>query len=291
MGNDDRSDEWNGFDWATWGASPDREPDGESTDGADSGAPAQPARREEPDHYSDGFLRPALADVDESSTPSGADPTGRWVTHGGVLAWQPPDGADEESENGDAPLRDEARSSWADDAIALPLAAPPSARVRAVRAWLGLRRLREAELMGELLLERRRLAGPADGESAEGEQTLPPPENPNDPLTLALTEAQAAADEYETLLGLLEETRAHVGVQAALVEFYLAVTDRLAALASHPAAPDDFAERVLYAQVERQPANGELTPALRSEWEGRAGAALATRKRMEQVTAVEPEDD
>jgi hypothetical protein len=244
------------------------------------------------DHYSDGFLRPALADVDDDDAPVTRQAgDGHWVTQGGVLRWQASADRDSSDDEGvETPLREEAQSSWAADDLDLPLGAPPTTRLRAVRAWLARRRLRETELIGALLLERRRLAGPAADDADEGE---PParPENPNDPLALALTEAQAASDEYETLLDLLAETRAHVGPQSALVEYYLALNERLAALAAQPAAPDTFALSVLYAEIERQPASGEVAPSQRSEWEGHAGAALATRRRVEQVTASEPEDD
>ncbi len=279
MGNDDTHDDWDSFDWARWGAEPDAE------DGHANGHASQPAQD---DHYSDGFLRPALADVDEeAATSDRTTAAGRWVTRGGVLRWQ---SADESEAAAEAPLRDEAESPWASEEIDLPLGAPTTARLRAVRAWLGRRRLRETELIGALLLERRRLAGPAADED-EAATRPAPPENPHDPLALALVEAQAAADEYETMLGLLEDIRTHAGPQAALVEFYLALNERLATLAAQPAAPEGFAQAALFALVERQPAATEPTPSVRSEWEGRAGAALATRKRVEQVNATEPEDD
>ncbi|HET9110945.1 MAG TPA: hypothetical protein VFN78_08990 [Ktedonobacterales bacterium] len=277
MGNDDSHDNWDSFDYDTWGIPPD-------ADKANA-VGGQPSSSE--DHYSDGFLRPALADADEDATSGGA---GGWVTQGGVLRWQADD-SDGDEEGASAPLREEAESPWASDHVDLPLGAPATARLRAVRAWLARRRLREMELIGALLLERRRLAQAQSSDDADDDARQSPPENPNDPLALALAEAQAAADEYESLLGLLEETRAHVGPQAALVEFYLTISDRLATLASQPAAPDDFAERMLFMRVERQSASGELTPAAHSEWEGRAGATVATRKRVEQVTAAEPEDD
>lgn len=276
MGNDDTRDDWNSFDWGQWGASPDA---------GNGHTPAHDQQRDEAEHASDGFLRPALADVDEEAeTPSRA---GHWQTHGGVLSWMP-GAADDESE--EPPLREEAQSPWAAEDFEIPLGAPATTRLRAVRAWLARRRLRESQLIGELLLERRRLAGPSASDEDEGDASATP-ERPDDPLTLALNEAQAAADEYETLLGLLEDTRAHIGPQAALVEFYLAITDRLATLATQPAAPEGFAESTLFMQVERQPAADALTPTAQSEWEGRAGATLATRKRVEQVTATEPEDD
>lgn len=276
MGNDDSHNDWDNFDYSQWGIAPDA---GEAN--RDGNKPS-----EGEDHYSDGFLRPALADVDEDAKSGGG-----WVTQGGVLRWQPDDREDSDEEGANAPLRDEAQSPWASDEVDLPLGAPPTARLRAVRAWLARRRLREAELIGALLLERRRLAQALPSDDGDDDTRPGSPENPNDPLALALAEAQAAADEYESLLGMLEETRAHVGPQAALVEFYLTISDRLATLAAQPAAPGDFAERTLFMQVERQPATGELTPAMRSEWEGRAGATVATRKRVEQVTATEPEDD
>lgn len=276
MGNDDTRDDWDAFDWGQLGAMPDAE---------NGYTPARDQQDDESEHASDGFLRPALADVDEEAeTHSRA---GHWQTRGGVLSWLP-GVADDESD--EAPLRDEAQSPWAADDFELPLGAPATTRLRAVRAWLARRRLRESQLIGELLLERRRLAGPTISDEDEDEAPAAP-ERPDDPLALALSEAQAAADEYETLLGLLEDTRAHVGPQAALVEFYLTITDRIAALAAHPAAPEGFAESTLFMQVEPQPAADALTPAAQSEWEGRAGAALATRKRVEQVTATEPEDD
>jgi hypothetical protein len=265
----------------------DVSPDSDEHGGDHHAAPAS-----EGDHYSDGFLRPALADVGDDDSPvSQAAGDGHWVTQGGVLRWQANDARESSDDEGvETPLREEAQSSWAADDLDLPLGAPATTRLRAVRAWLARRRQRETELIGALLLERRRLAGPAADDADEAE---PPaaPDNPNDPLALALTEAQAAADEYETLLDLLAETRAHVGPQSALVEYYLALNDRLAALAAQPAAPDDFARSALFAEIERAPASGELTPPQRSEWEGRAGAALATRRRVEQVTATEPEDD
>ena len=279
MGNDDTRDDWDSFDWTHWGVEPDAESDHAN------GHTSQPAQD---GHYSDGFLRPALADVDEdAATGDRSTSAGRWVTRGGVLRWESLDERDDDTE---PPLREEAESPWANDAIDLPLGAPVTARLRAVRAWLGRRRLRETELIGALLLERRRLTGSAD-EEAEASARPVAPENPHDPLELALAEAQAAADEYETLLGLLEDIRAHTGPQSALVEFYLTLNERLAMLAARPEAPVGFAQSALFAEIERRAAEPEPTPDARSEWEGRAGATLATRKRVEQVNATEPEDD
>lgn len=275
MGNNDNS--WDGFDPDHW--------DDESV-GANGHASGGSAGDDT--NARGAMLRPSIADIDDEAGTTTHAGGGRWVSRGGVLRWEPDSYSDDGS---DAPLREDAQSAWAEDGITLPLGAPAQARLRAVRAWMARRRQREAELMGALLLERRRIAGSQDDEDDEAESRQPAPENPNDPLALALTEAQAAADEYETLLGLLEDTRSHVGAQGALVEFYLAINDRLAALAAHPAAADGFAQSALFAEIERQPVASPLTPALRSEWEGRAGAALATRKRVEQVSEVEPEDD
>ncbi|HEX2350838.1 MAG TPA: hypothetical protein VHI51_20575 [Ktedonobacterales bacterium] len=277
MGNDDSYDDGR-----------DLSPDSDEPGGDHHAAPAS-----EGDHYSDGFLRPALADVDDDDAPvSQAAGDGHWVTQGGVLRWQASnDRSDSDDEGVETPLREEAQSSWAADDLDLPLGAPAATRLRAVRAWLARRRQRETELIGALLLERRRLAGPAADDAEDVAEPPAAPDNPNDPLALALTEAQAAADEYETLLVLLAETRAHVGPQSALVEYYLALNDRLTTLAAQPAAPEEFARSALFAEIERRPTSGELTPTQRSEWEGRASAALATRRRVEQVTATEPEDD
>ena len=268
MGDDGSRDDWDRFNWTTWGVTPGASaPDGGSGANGANGA-------------SDGMLRRPLADEDEEAP---GRPAGGWVARGGVLRW---DASDEEDTQADAPLREEARSPWAAEDFDLPLGAPAAPRVRAVRAWLARRRLREADLIGELLLERRRLY-PSD---EEGGAT--PAEDEANPLALALAEAQAAVDEYETLLGLLEETRAHGGAQAALIEFHLAVTDRLATLAADPAAPEEFAERALYAALTEEAAAARRSarppsPVARAEWEGRASAALATRQRVERVTAAE----
>ncbi|HEU5344968.1 MAG TPA: hypothetical protein VFX31_13425 [Ktedonobacterales bacterium] len=281
MGNDHSNDDWDQFDSAHWNV---------ASDSDESGAADRPSSGDEDAHYSDGFLRPALADVDDEAPTTRQAGDGRWVTQGGVLRWQANDAHESSDDEGtETPLREAAESSWAADDLQLPLGAPAATRLRAVRAWLARRRLRETELIGALLLERRRLAGhPADDDESAA---ISEPSDPNDPLALALTEAQAAADEYETLLALLAETRAHVGPQSALVEYYLAITERLAALAAQPAAPADFASAALFAEIERPPASGGPTPPQRSEWEGRAGATLATRRRVEQVTATEPDDD
>ena len=272
MTHDGSDDGWDGFDWTTWGVSPRDGSDHE--DGESHGANGA-------NGASNGMLRRPLAEDDEDAPSRGG--AGGWVARGGVMRWN---ASDEEDAQQDAPLREEAHSPWAAEDFDLPLGAPAAPRVRAVRAWLARRRLRAGQLIGELLLERRRLYPAAE----DGAPT--PAEDDANPLALALAEAQATADEYETLLGLLEDTRAHGGAQAALIEFHLAITERLATLAAAPAAPDEFAERTLYAGLTEEAAAARAaapapTQRDRAEWEGRAAAALATRQRVERVTAAE----
>jgi hypothetical protein len=266
-------DDWDNFDWNSWGV-PSGDDGGRENSGDGHGANGAA------DAAPNGMLRRALADSGDDEAPASIG--GSWVSRGGVLRWN---ASDEEDPQEDAPLRQEAQSPWAAEDFDPPLGAPAAPRVRAVRAWLARRRLRQTELIGELLLERRRLyPTPEDGE--------PPSLDDANPLVLALTEAQATADEYETLLGVLEDVRAHHGAQSALVEFHLAVTERLAALAADPAAPDDFAGRTLYADLTEEAAATRAAaappdPSARATWEGRAAAVLAARQRVERVTASE----
>ncbi len=273
MTHDGSDDDWERFDWNTRGVPSDEAAGADAHDNGANGANGAPG----------GMLRRALADGGEEEAVAAHGGAGGWVARGGVLRWE---ASDEEDLQEDAPLREEARSPWAAEDVELPLGAPAAPRVRAVRAWLARRRQREIDLIGELLLERRRLY-PA---SEDGAPT--PADDEANPLALALAEAQAAADEYETLLGLLEDIRAHGGAQSVLVEFHLAVSERLAALAAHPAAPDEFAERTLYAALTEEVAAARRSarppsPRARAEWEGRAAAVLATRQRVERVTAAE----
>ena len=78
-------------------------------------------------------------------------------------------------------------------------------------------------------------------------------------------------------------------------ELHLALTERLAELAMAPEAPAGFAARVLLAEVEDEEATAQgkaaaPTPRSTAEWEGQAQAVLLARKRVEFVTAPEPED-
>jgi hypothetical protein len=322
---------WDAFDWSAWGVDTgagdgaagghDNHDDGASSEmGGDHGGPdtqRRPLRGARP-----GMLRPPLDDLgDDDDSPEAAADGGRWVTRGGVVQW-------EESDDRDVTafpnLRDEAVSSWAEDDVTLPLAAPERLRVRATRAWLARRRLGESDAQGALLLERRRIYGaPADDEQApDGDQTIPNRrrarhERPDNPLDLAIAEHQAAADEYEDLLLTLEELRAHSGADRTLIEFYLSVTDRLAALAGQPAMPTSYDE--LTAEEDDNANERTISPADwaglaalrtdtgadattipqtrhavaprdRREWMGRVYAALQTRRHAERVSAPEPEE-
>lgn len=310
--------DWDAFDWSAWGVD-DHAADGATgaerataDDGAEE-APRRPARGARP-----GMLRPPLDDLDaDDDAPDTASDTGHWVTSGGVVQWEEPDFRDgTEFPN----LRDEATSSWADDDISLPLGAPERLRVRATRAWLARRRLAETDAQGRLLLERRRIYGaPAEDEpSDEADQPLPTrrrrQERTENPLDLAIAEHQAAADEYEDLLLTLEELRAHSGANGALIEFYLSVTDRLAALATQPGAPGaydeladdpdaayalspgDWASLTLLVAEPADPAatspatRKPPTPRARREWVARIHAALQTRRHIERVSAPEQEE-
>lgn len=260
---------WDAFDWNTWGeATSDGGAGGSGVSGEQSGAHA---RGEQP----------------ETTEPG---ERGRWVSEGGVMRWERPGEIDEEEPTDAA---SEAGSPWAADAVELPPGAPETLRVRAARAWMLRQRTLESEAVGYLLLERRKLQEARAGEAGgpPERETEPPPD---DPMSLALAEHQAAIEEYERLLGELDEIAAHSGPARVLVEFYLRLTERLAELASAPEAPAEFADALLLAQVEDEEAaeSGRPVPTPRShaEWQGRAEAVTQTRRRVERVTAPEPED-
>lgn len=212
-------------------------------------------------------------------------PEGQWVSQGGVLHWEAPDEEDESSRD----LRAEAASVWAEDEVDLPPGVPDGARSRAVRAWLARQRQLETEEMGALLLERRERGGDEEDESAgdEGEG--------GGPYELALAEHQAAIETYDRTLEALAGLVAHTGPTRVLVEFYLWLNERLAMLAAMPEAPADFAARLLLVAVENEenvPSAPKETPTPRSsaQWRGCTEALLRTRRRVEQVSAPEPED-
>jgi hypothetical protein len=258
---DDNRDSWDGFDAAGWG---------ETSDGAVG------------DSASGNGATPRYGDEDE--TPR----EGQWVTEGGVLKWEEPDGG----ENVASDLRAEAGSRWAADDLDLPLGAPESTRLRAVRAWLARQHLLENEAIGFLLLERRRLQ--ADLLRDEGGDEVPETRGgrgaDDDPISLAVAEHQAAIEEYEGMLGALDDLAVHSGSSRVLVEFFLLINERLLDLASAPAAPDDFARRHFLPAAERSAAMARPTAKSQAEWQGHAEAVLRTRSRVERMSAPEPEE-
>ena len=74
------------------------------------------------------------------------------------------------------------------------------------------------------------------------------------------------------------------------MEYHFLLGDRIAMLATAPEAPDDFAETQLFTTIERSQASALVTPVSRAEWDGRAGAVLQTRRRVERMTAPEEEE-
>ena len=259
--DEDNRDGWDHFDFNRWG-------EGSTDDAGDaaSGNGASP-------HYDD-----------EDETPR----EGQWVTEGGVLKWEEPDG----NEDVVSDLRAEAASRWAADDLDLPLAAPYNARLRAVRAWLARQHLLENEAIGYLLLERRRLQaelqgnedGDAASESGRGQST------DDDPFSIAVVEHQSAIEEYEGMLGALDDLVNHSGQSRVLVEFFLLINERLLDLASAPAAPDDFARQHFLPIGERSPATARPSAKSQAEWQGHAEAVLRTRSRVERMSAPEPEE-
>ena len=208
-----------------------------------------------------------------------------WVSRGGILRWEE---LEEGGQEGQSKAGSEAASRWAADAIDLPLGAPDHLRVRSLRAWLLRRRVLETEDLGQLLLERRRAGAGEDSD-----------EPPDSPLELALLERQAAIEVYEALVESLDEMASHNGPARLLVEYYLWLNERLLMLAAAAEAPADFAARAMLPLPD--PANEgngaestgpEEPPTARSiaQWQGRAQAALAARRRIEQVSAPEPEE-
>lgn len=250
-------DPWDGFDW-------------ESLDDG-----ASPNSRSEAGAVDNTF------DTDEHNSEESA---GEWVTQGGVLHWEEPEGTPEDIASD---LRREAQSPWAVEALSLPLGAPDALRVRAVRAWLARQRMLENEAMGVLLLERRQQMTHEDDEPPRrGAQAA----SEVHPLDIAMAEHQAAATEYESLLAALDEVGMHNGPGHVLVEYHFLLGDRIATLATMPEAPDDFAETQLFMTLERTPATTPVTAQSRAEWDGRAGAVLQTRRRVERMTAPEEEE-
>lgn len=258
-------DGWDGFDFSAWGAE-------SSDDGMSNG---------DSHHGVDGD-----ADGEDDMRIPRRPPEGKWVSQGGILNWEEPDslaGRDEPS------IREEAESVWGVDDVDLPAGAPDTARVRAARAWLAKQRQLEVDALGTLLLRRREIYGGEDLESAVAGHP-----HEDNPLDLALAEHQAAVEEYEALLAALDDVVSHNGPARALVEFYLWLGERLAELAQSPEAPAGFAASLLLVPMEdeesAEPGEPAPTPRASAEWQGRTEAVTQARRRVERVTAPEPED-
>jgi hypothetical protein len=266
MTSGDGGNTWDAFDWDAWGQG-----DGQGEGGTAPGA-------------ANGHLRPDAGDEEE--VPAG----GQWVHQGGTLRWEEAEEG-EPGQRGGGPagggLRTEAASQWADEHIALPLGAPPRLRLRAMRAWLARQQILAQEAQGVVLLERRREQEAAE-EAGEDEATGG---DPFAPLNLALAEQQAAAAEFEGMLEALAELENHAGMDRVLVEFYLLLGERIAALAQAAEATEDFRAMALVATPEEPPTQTTPpTPLTHAEWRGRAEAALAARRHAERVTSPEEEE-
>lgn len=274
MDSDNHDDGWDSFDWQQWGA------DESSSNGHDGSL--RDEERDPSDRLGDD-RRTSL----EGEPGVNQQPGGKWVTEGGVMRWETPDDAEEA-----ATLQDEARSPFAADDFTVPAGAPPAARVRAVRAWLARQRERASEAIGYLLIERRQLQSAESGRDAGSRAE---PTDGDDPLELALAEHQATMQEYEQLIEALDEIVTHSGPTRALIEYHLWLSERLAELARAPEAPASFAAQLLLAEVEdeeqseTQPRT-ETSARSHAEWEGRAEAAVKTRRRVEWVSASEAEE-
>jgi hypothetical protein len=249
----DNGDGWDGFDWDAVG-------DGTTHSGHSDHSDA--------------------TEADEDETTS----VGEWVSRGGVLHWEEPEGTPDDIA-GD--LRREAQSPWASETLTLPLGAPDALRVRGVRAWLARQRMLENEAMGILLLERRQQSAHDDSDIPERRAQA---SSDFHPIDTALAEHQAALAEYEALLATLDEVGMHNGPGRVLVEYHFLLGDRIALLATAPEAPDDFAETQLFTAIDRAPSIKPVTPSARAEWDGRAGAVLQTRRRVERMTVPEEEE-
>jgi hypothetical protein len=264
-GDDDTG--WDGFDFSAWG---------------------EPAEVERLNGH--GALGPR-SDTGAAADETAPAATGKWVAHGGILQWEEPEEADLAEGRRRA---SEAETVWATDEVDLPPGAPDAYRIRAARAWLMRQRELEVEALGLLLLERRQQerseTAPADtAGSRRGGADVAAEDSP---LELALAEHQAAVETYERLLEMLDDLAAHSGPSRVLVEFYLWLNEQLADLAAQPEAPEGFATGVLLVATpdEEHPPSHVPTARSRFEWQGRAEAVLRARRRVERVSAPEPED-
>lgn len=287
--DDNNGNDWEGFDWQAWGEDPTEDTAGHNGHNSKASTPRQGdlSRLTSLDGVE------LYQDEPEINTIPGATESGHWVRQGGVLSWE------SEGDEADAPTnpRDEAASVWADDEMDVPPGAPDHLRVRATHAWLARQRALEEQALGALLLERRRLyAGDAGNlEESQEEHNINAAEAEDAPLNVALAEHQAALEAYDQMLEMLDDFTAHTGPKAVLVEFYLWLTEELARLAAAPEAPADFASRLLLVPVESEEAvtgadTSRVTPRSLANWQGRAEATVQARKRVERVTALDPED-
>src|SRR5262249_53152815 len=260
------SDGGEGFTWSTWGE------DG-SPDGTGEG------RQQPSDEAQDKGMEDSAGEVDATE--------GRWGSQGGVLRWEA--GGDEEKV---ASAQAEVKSQWAEEGVELPQGAPESLRIRAAHAWLARQRAMEAQEQGLLLLERR-LRGSQEAEKDTADPQRQRGLAEESPLDIALAEHQAAIEEDERLVEELDDIAAHNGPARVLVEYHLYLTERLAELARAPEAPAEFAEQLLLVPVEDEEAvvgaKAPVSPRAEAEWQGRAGAVLQARRRVEKVTAPESE--
>jgi hypothetical protein len=276
-----RDDGWESFDFDAWGSV-----DGTRGDGAGRRGAEDVGTNGRDDAVGGPGAEGAGEGVGEGVE---ADGEARWVSQGGVLHWEGP------GDDAAAP-RAEVNSRWADEDVELPLGVPDAARIRSAHAWLVRRRALEGEAQGMLLLERRvteqrrtqDLEEEAEWQSRRGPQG-------DSPLDVALAEHQAALEEYEHLIEALDEIVDHSGPARALVEYYLVLTERWAELAQAPGAPAELAQQLLPVPLEGDEsaataAQRPVSPREEAEWRGRAEAVVQARRRVERVSAPEPED-
>lgn len=234
------------------------EEDPERTLGLDEAGGATISNGHAPIRDAETEAGPAGADeVDEDTSSEG------WSVSGGVVHWE---GSDEAEDP-----RAEAESPLAAEDLTLPDGAPDAPRVRAVHAWLARQWLGEREALGTLQLALRERPPEVDEPAPRRRRYVTPPPSP---LELEIARHQAAADEYEALLGALAEEAAHAGPGQLLVGYYLWLVERLETLARAPEAQ---------AAVPTTPAE--------AEWRGRAESGLAARRRIERVMAPTPDEE
>lgn len=282
---------WDSFDWSTWGEAPSANGRTNSTNDTNSIIRSEVTRV---GYNYDDEHRSSLRDDDAdefTGESAGSQQEGHWVSQGGILTWEEPDG--HTAADTEAGLRAEADSRWAAEDVDLPPGTPDPIRIRAAHAWLARQRALEAEAVGMLLLERRKLEqGDTSDEESQSRQTGD--DQDYSPLDLAVVEHQTAIETYDRLIEALDDIITHTGPARVLVEFYLWLTERLAMVAAMPEAPADFAERVLLVPVENEesarPDAAQPTPRSTAEWQGCVSALLQARRRVEWVSAPDSDD-